>query len=210
MSGVLALARRYLSLSHGTVPRSVPLGQSLEVSHGTVPSAVPLGHPRDSGTNGTFGTLGIDGTRGTARTKGTLGTPDSQDEIDAVEERSSIAIELGDVPVEYAEDFARLQCLRLESVPQHDKQQAAIDAGIFLDRWGRAALENRWISGDIFCLPSESVSGGLVWEIKGRAVTAVGVDGIYRIDAQRPFRIMRHHPPPSVSIADAKSRSRNG
>jgi hypothetical protein len=186
MSGVLALARRYLSLSHGTVPSSVPVGQSLEVSRGTHPSAVPLGHLRDSGTNGTNGTVG------TLRTNGTVGTPNSQDEIDALEERTAIAIELGGVPADYAEDFARLQCLRLACISERDQQQAAIDAGIFLDRWGRAAQENGWSAADIFCLPSDSVLGGLVWQMKGRAVTGVGVDGVFRIDAQRPLRITRH------------------
>src|SRR5450432_2749722 len=101
MTGVLALARQFLSLSHGTVTSGVPVGQSLAVSSGTPSSGVPVGHQRDSGTNGTFGT------------HGTVGTVDSQDEIDALEERTAIAIELGDVPAEYAKDFARVQCLRL-------------------------------------------------------------------------------------------------
>jgi hypothetical protein len=186
MTGVLALARQFLSLSHGTVP-----------------SGVPVGHQRDSGTNGTFGTHGTVGTSGTLRTNGTLATPDSQDEIDALEERTAIAIELGDVPAEYAKDFARVQCLRLASVSDEDQTQAANDAGIFLDRWGKAALGNGWSSGDIFGLPNECGEAGLVWQIKGDAVAGIGVDGVFRIKGRRPAQT-------AVVVVDGRDRHRFG
>lgn len=57
MSGVLALVLEQIALSHGTVPRAVPLGQS----------------PKD-GTNGTSETGGTVGTVGTVGTLGTAGT----------------------------------------------------------------------------------------------------------------------------------------
>ena len=175
MSGVLALALKRIALSHGTVPSTVPVGQAA-----------------DGGTIGTIGTLGTVGTSGTvaATSPHQLASlaKNSKEEADAINERSAIAIECGKVPAPYADAFARLQTLRLGRVSIQEQELAVHDAGLFLDQWGEMALENGWSAGDLFDAPRNGGTGGLVWRMKRRVVTALGADGVYRIDGEPPAR----------------------
>jgi hypothetical protein len=49
-----------------------------------------------------------------------------------------------------------------------------IDAGLFLDRWGSLAHEFQWLPTDLFDVPRDGSSGGLVWSLNGEAVRALG------------------------------------
>src|ERR1019366_9516260 len=53
----------------------------------------------------------------------------------------------------------------------------AIDAaGRFLDQWGSLAVEFQWKPADLFDVPRDGQSGGLVWFLQGEAVRALGPD----------------------------------
>lgn len=98
--------------------------------------------------------------------------PPEPDEAELVQ-RAAIAVELGGVPAAYADSWARLQCQRPMGVTNEDWQQAIIDGGVFLDRWGSLALEFQWTAGELFDVPRDGATG-LVWWLKGRTVTALG------------------------------------
>ena len=55
-------------------------------------------------------------------------------------------------------------------------QLAVDDAGRFLDAWGSLAVGMNWSAGDLFDAPKEGQPGGLVWELKGGRVGALGED----------------------------------
>jgi hypothetical protein len=154
MSGVLALALKRKALSRGTVP-----------------SAVPMGHAFDSGTNGTVGTIGTVGTRGTIST--VLSDCDPVD-MDAVEERAALAAD--SVPACYLNAWARLQCHWPLWVAEDEWRQAIDGGGRFLDAWGTDAATMRWTPGELFDVPRAGRPGGLVWQLKGERVDALGED----------------------------------
>jgi hypothetical protein len=149
---VLALARKRLALSRGTVPNAVPAGQT------------PSGE-----TNGTPGTLGTIGTAGT------IAAPfldrDPIADADAITERAALAAD--SVPACYLNAWARLQCQRPSSVDPETWRRTIDDAGSFLDAWGAHAATLEWMAGDLFDIPREGRAGGLVWQLKGERVEAL-------------------------------------
>jgi len=154
MSGVLALALKRKALSRGTVP-----------------SAVPMGHALDSGTNGTVGTIGTVGTRGTISTA--LSDCDPVD-MDAVEERAAMAAD--SVPACYLDAWARINHQKPATVSEAEWRLAIDDGGRFLDAWGGDAATMRWTPGGLFDVPRDGRPGGLVWQLKGERVDALGED----------------------------------
>lgn len=57
------------------------------------------------------------------------------------------------VPQPYLDAWARLQVQRPEAVPDDEWRLAVIDAGLFLDRWGRLAVGFQWLPCDLFDVP---------------------------------------------------------
>jgi hypothetical protein len=89
-------------------------------------------------------------------------------------ERAAIGIELGGVPLAYADAWARLQCQKPMAVSDDERRQAIDDAALLLDQWGSLAVEFQWSPGDLFDVPRDGKPGGLVWFLKGEAVRALG------------------------------------
>lgn len=56
--------------------------------------------------------------------------------------------------------------------------------GLFLDAWGANSAELRWTTGELFDVPGESWPGGLVWQLKGERVEALGAHHARRSDGR--------------------------
>ncbi len=181
-------AARSSALSHGTVPRECPMGQSPEVA------AI--------GPGGTHGTLGTRGTIGTKETGGTLprpsvdagqvssesrfrsmGFPSLRDE-ERYEERAAILEYEAGWPRRWAEYFAR----QIVKGPPGDFspvrwQQALDGALIFADEWATKAIAAGWEPEDVFGIhpvaPAARVDQrGLAWLLgDGSRVVALDAKG---------------------------------
>jgi hypothetical protein len=106
---------------------------------------------------------------------------------DAIEERAALAAE--SVPACYLDAWAHFQCQRPLSLAESEWWQAIDDAGLFLDAWGANAAAMLWGSGELFDVPHEGRPGGLVWQLKGCRVSALGTDKARLADGRT---IMRH------------------
>jgi hypothetical protein len=124
-------------------------------------------------------------TAGTATTASFRGP--TLDEIDAIEERAALAAE--SVPACYLDAWAHFQCQRPLSLAESEWWQAIDDAGLFLDAWGANAAAMQWSSDELFDVPREGRPGGLVWQLKGCRVSALGTDKARVADGRT---IMRH------------------
>lgn len=143
--------------------------------------------PKNGGTGGTGGTVEFCSTpkplmfhsshqrpRGCVE-QGKLEV-ETADDAAAVAERVAIAIEDGGVPAVYSEGFARMQVQRFNNMSIEEQQQATNDAGLFLDRWGDVAAEYGWTAGNLFDVPRDGSSGGLIWQLHGRQIRALSPD----------------------------------
>ncbi len=92
----------------------------------------------------------------------------------AIEERAALAAE--SVPACYLDAWARLQCQRPLSVAESDWRRAIDDGGRFLDAWGADAAAKQWGAGELFDVPLEDRPGGLVWQLRGEGLDALGED----------------------------------
>src|SRR5271163_2837295 len=93
-------------------------------------------------------------------------------EADAIEERAAIISET--CPAPYADTFARLNHQKPMTVSDAQWSRAIDDAGRFLDDWGAEAAAMQWSAGELFDLPREGKPGGIVWQLKGDRVNALG------------------------------------
>ena len=80
------------------------------------------------------------------------------------------------VPACYLDGWARLQYQRPLSTDLDAWQRSINDAGLFLDAWGADAAAMQWTAGELFDLPRGRLAGGLVWQLKGERVGALGED----------------------------------
>src|SRR5271163_4790220 len=97
-------------------------------------------------------------------------------EADAIEERAAIISET--CPVPYADTFVRLNHQKPMAVSDAQWSRALDDAGRFLDAWGAEAAALQWNAGDLFDVPHEGQPGGVVWQLKGERVDALGADHV--------------------------------
>jgi hypothetical protein len=127
---------------------------------------------------------------GKMKSEGVTAHVSSQVEVDtdAIEERAALAAE--SVPACYLEAWARLQCQRPPSLAESEWRQAIDDAGLFLDAWGANAAAMLWSADELFGVPHEGRTG-LVWQLKGRRVDAMGADQARLADGRT---IKRHAP----------------
>ena len=95
-------------------------------------------------------------------------------EADAIEERAALAADC--VPACYLDAWARIQCQRPLSVHPDAWRRAINDAGLFLDSWGADAAAMHWSAGELFDVPRAGRPGGLVWQLNGERVKALGED----------------------------------
>jgi hypothetical protein len=62
--------------------------------------------------------------------------------------------------------------------------RALDDAGRILDAWGAEAAATQWSAGELFDLPREGRPAGIVWQLKGERVDALGADHVRLSDAR--------------------------
>jgi hypothetical protein len=103
-------------------------------------------------------------------------------EADAIEERAAIISET--CPAPYADTFARLNHQRPITVSDAQWSRALDDAGRFLDDWGAEAAATQWSAGELFDIPREGKPGGIVWQLKGERVDALGADHVRLSDGR--------------------------
>jgi hypothetical protein len=101
-------------------------------------------------------------------------TREEQAGIDAIEERAALAAD--SVPGCYLTAWARLNCQKPTSVSEAEWRLALDDGGRFLDAWGADAATMRWTAGELFDVPRNRGTGGLIWLLAGERVTALGED----------------------------------
>ena len=92
----------------------------------------------------------------------------------AIEERAGLAADR--VPACYLDAWARLNHQEPLGVSENEWRLALDDGGRFLDAWGADAATMRWTAGELFDVPREGRPGGLVWQLKGKRVAALGED----------------------------------
>ena len=78
------------------------------------------------------------------------------------------------VPAPYLDAWARLQVRKPGDVSDAEWQQAIVDGGLFLGKWGNIAADNGWTDRDLFDAPCKGVPGGLVWFLRGAPVASLG------------------------------------
>jgi hypothetical protein len=124
------------------------------------------------------------------------GSPFCADEdADAIEERAALAADR--VPGCYLDAWARLQCQRPHSVAAAEWRLAVNDAGLFLDAWGADAAAMGWSAGALFDVPRADRTGGLVWQLIGAGVEALGADHVRASDGRVILRGARERRPNS-------------
>jgi hypothetical protein len=123
------------------------------------------------------------------------------DDLDAIEERAALAADR--VPACYLDARARLQCQRPFSIDLDAWRRAINDAGLFLDTWGADAAPMHWSAGDLFDVPRAGRRGGLVWQLKGARVEALGADHVRASDGRVILSGARERRPnPSIGNDD--------
>lgn len=91
-------------------------------------------------------------------------------------ERAAILEVDGGLSRDYADAFAELQNHRPDGVTEERWRLAIDDAGRFLDQWGEKASAFGWSASDLFD-HVERGAHGLLWELDGRNVIALTIDG---------------------------------
>jgi hypothetical protein len=124
--------------------------------------------------NGDFDNFGTGGTIENGRADDRYRSTGEVDE----REREAVAIELGDVPSDYALAFAQIQAKCPAEVPRHRWEMFVNDAGLFLDAWGEEAMRLGWSVDELFGLDPVMPMGrydrmGLLWTLKGQQVVAL-------------------------------------
>jgi hypothetical protein len=140
---------------------------------------------------------------GNCRNVAIVATPldhlDADDEP-AIEERAGLAADR--VPAVYLDAWARLQCQRPHSVADAEWRLAINDAGLFLDAWGADAAAMQWSAGELFDLPRAGRPGGLVWQLNGKGIDALGPDHVRTNDGRVILRGARERRPNSSIRTD--------
>ena len=88
----------------------------------------------------------------------------------------------GGVPVAYAGAFAEFQLTPPAGLRHQDWCRAIDDAGRFLDGHGSTAMDCGWHHADLFG------PGGLVWAMRGAAVTAISRTTAFFSDGRTFYR----------------------
>jgi hypothetical protein len=91
--------------------------------------------------------------------------------VPEIEERAALAAD--SVPAIYLDTWAGLNCQRPGGVTEGDWLRALDDGGRFLDGLGEKAAEIGWSPSELF-----DVGRGLVWNLRGESVLAIGTHGV--------------------------------
>jgi hypothetical protein len=76
----------------------------------------------------------------------------------------------------FLDAWARINHQKPATVSEAEWRLAIDDGGRFLDAWGGDAATMRWTPGEWFDVPRDGRQGGLVWQLKGERVDALGDD----------------------------------
>jgi hypothetical protein len=93
-------------------------------------------------------------------------------DFDAIEERAALAADC--VPACYLDAWARLNHQKPASASEAEWRLAIDDGGRLLDAWGADAAAMRWSAGELFDAPRQGRPGGLVWQLNGARISALG------------------------------------
>jgi hypothetical protein len=88
-----------------------------------------------------------------------------------IEERAALAAD--SVPAVYLDAWARLN-QKPKGVSEAEWRRALDDGGLFLDGWGADAATMLWTASELFDVPHDGRPGGLVWQLKGERIGALG------------------------------------
>ena len=103
-----------------------------------------------------------------------------------IEERAGVAADR--VPALYLDAWARLNCQKPALVSEAEWRRALGDGASFLDAWGVYATALGWTPGDLFDVPRKGLSGGLLWQLRGERVEALGPDHVRLGDGRDVMR----------------------
>ena len=101
-----------------------------------------------------------------------------------VEERAAVVEYDGNIPREWAEGFALLDCAKCPAgVPAGRWRQFIEDAARFLDGWASRAAGLGWTTAEVFgCHPEVPYARldcmGLVWLLDGAEILAISAEGV--------------------------------
>ena len=95
-------------------------------------------------------------------------------DVAEIDERAGIASD--SVPALYLDTWALVNCQKPARVSEAEWRLALDDGGRFLDAWGEDAAAVQWSAGELFDVPRAGQPRGLVWQLKGAAVEALGED----------------------------------
>lgn len=104
----------------------------------------------------------------------------------AFEERAGLAADR--IAPAYLDAWARLNCQTPASVSDAEWRLALDDGGRFLDAWGEDAAALGWTPGELFDVPRAGRLGGLVWQLNGAGVEALGADHVRATDGRMILR----------------------
>ena len=110
------------------------------------------------------------------------------EDADAIEERAGLAADC--VPAVYLDAWARLNCQKPFAASDAEWRLALHDSGLFLDAWGADAAAMGWHAGELFNVPRAGRTGGLVWQLRGAAVEALGADHVRASDGRVILRAL--------------------
>ena len=91
---------------------------------------------------------------------------------EAIEERKALL----SCPETYRDAFARLNHQKPFAVTSKAWERAVNDAGLFFDAWGKEVANFGWTAGDLLDVPRAGCGGGLIWNLAGERVEALGAD----------------------------------
>ena len=83
------------------------------------------------------------------------------------------------VPAVYLDGWATLNHRRPFRVSDAQWRLALDDGGLFLDAWGDDAAALGWTPGHLF-----DVTAGLIWQLAGKRVVALGLDRVRLSDGR--------------------------
>ncbi len=169
------LAAKLVNVMRGEVTRKYPVTRVTRVTGVECNTSKPLMLHRYTCNPSKSASLETDATERVTRDVMAPPPPDrspAEDTGAALEERKAMA--MGGVPEPYLDAWARLQVQKPEGVSDAVWRQAIDDAGRFLDQWGSLAIELGWTAGELFDVPRDGNSGGLVWFQKGGRVRSLG------------------------------------
>ena len=94
------------------------------------------------------------------------------------------------MPAVYLDAWARLNCQKPLAASDAEWRLALHDSGLFLDAWCADAAAMGWRAGELFDVPRAGRTVGLVWQLRGAAVEALGAEHVRASDGRVILRAL--------------------